>query len=108
MKTKKPKIKDKFKWKTIPPKENEPTKEVNGHTYYFKVVNSQEYYWCQYHTAWVLHKPEGDGKQGCQLCKQQESGETPKKKCDNKSFMNALTTIFEEIQEEEEDEQDDL
>ena len=59
------KIEDKFKWKTIPPKDNDPTKDINGHTYHFKVVNGQEYYWCQYHTTWVLHKPEGDGKQGC-------------------------------------------
>ena len=55
----------------------------------------------------VLHEPEGNGKQGCRLRKQQETGETPKKKQDNKSFVNALTTILEEIQKED-DEQDDL
>jgi hypothetical protein len=54
----------------------------------------------------VLHEPDGDGKQGCRLRKHQESdGEKPKR--NNNSFVSALTTILEEIQDEE-DEQDQL
>jgi hypothetical protein len=103
-KGKKPKINKKHEWKTIPPKDDDPKKEVNGYTYYFKVVDGRTYYWCQYHTAWVLHEPDGDGKQGCRLRKHQESdGEKPKR--NNNSFVSALTTILEEIQDEE-DEQD--
>ena len=31
-KKKKPKINDQYKGKTVPPKDNDPTKDVNGHT----------------------------------------------------------------------------
>jgi hypothetical protein len=104
-KGKKPKIDKKHEWKTIPPKDDDPKKEVNGHTYHFKAVDGRTYYWCQYHTAWVLHEPDGDGKQGCRLRKHQESdGEKPKR--NNNSFVSALTTILEEIQDEEDDDKD--
>ena len=62
-KSKKLKIADKYKWKTVPPKDNDLTKDVKGHSYHFKkVLDNKKYYWCQYHAAWVMHEPEGDGK----------------------------------------------
>jgi len=103
---KKPKIDKKYQWKTIPPKDDDPKKEVNGHSYFYKVVDNLEYYWCQYHTAWVLHEPDGSGNQGCRLRNKQkegkdESSKTKKSNKSNNSFVSALTTIIEEIQQEE-------
>ena len=75
-KSKKPKIADKSKWKSVPPKDSDPYKEVKGHTYHFKTMDGKDYYWCKYHATWVMHEPEGDGKEAHHLCKNQASGDT--------------------------------
>ena len=69
-KSKKLKIADKYKWKTVPLKDNDLTKDVKGHSYHFKIIDNKEYYWCQYHATCVMHEPEGDGKERCHLHKQ--------------------------------------
>ena len=95
-KTMKPKIANKYKWKTVPPKDNDLTKDVKGHTYHFKMVDNKEYYWCQYHAAWVMHESERDGREGCHLHKQQDSGNTPHNTHNKNSFVNALMSLLED------------
>lgn len=57
---------DKFAWKKIPPRSNQvKTKTVDG----------KEYKWCKYHSAWVMHNPEGTGPDGCRLRKRMERNE---------------------------------
>ena len=102
-KSKKPKIADKYKWKTVPLKDSDLTKEVKGNMYLFKTINNKDYYWCKYHATWVMHKPEGDGKEGCRLHKNQDGGDTTRTKCNNYSFVNALMSILEEIEEDDND-----
>ena len=99
-KSKKPKITNKHKWKTVPLKDSDPTKIIKGHSYDFKTVENKEYYWCKYHSAFVRHEPEGDGKEGCHPCKQQDTDDTPCTRCNNNSFVNVLTSILEEIEKD--------
>ena len=43
-KSKKPKIADKHKWKTVPPKDSNLTKDVKGHSYHFKTMENKKNY----------------------------------------------------------------
>ena len=50
-------------WKAVAPKPGEPET---------KIVNDKEFKWCKYHSAWVMHDPEGDGPNACRKRLQME------------------------------------
>jgi hypothetical protein len=78
---------DKYAWKLIPPKDNEPTVKrvlVDGKT--------KTYYWCPNHHQWTIHKPSECKRQTSRFKKKQAKMKVKKKenfKAKKEAYMQA-------------------
>ena len=68
---------DKWKWKSVKPKEGAPTT---------KKVNNKTYHWCIHHQKWTLHKSEE-----CRMQSRQDTDRAP-----NRLTRNMVTELTEE------------
>jgi hypothetical protein len=99
--TKGKKLDAKFAWKKVLPKDKDPKKTIDGHTYHHKQFDGKTYYWCIHHMAWCLHLPEGDGPTGCHLCQQQERSDKDNEQNKQVMFKHPLSMIINEIEDKE-------
>jgi hypothetical protein len=83
---------DKWAWKKIPPKDDEPqTKTINGQTYH----------WCDEHPAWVVHPPEKCKVKQRRLQEQEEKKNNKNNGSKQSALANALTSIITDLQDED-------
>lgn len=93
---------EKYAWKKKKPSDGDPKKSVNGKSYHYMNKDDKAYYWCEWHEAWVMHLPEDEGENGCQLRKnihkEESNGKSKKTK-----FSSAIATILEQVDDDEEE-----
>ena len=85
-------LREKDKWKLVPPTDGQNT----------KMVKDKKFHWCPYHNMWTVHDPEDKGPNGCKLRKEIESG---KGKSETKSlYKKAFAAIFNNMDDDDESE----
>ena len=87
----------KWAWKKVPPKDNEPKT---------KTVNKQTHHWCETHLAWTVHANEDCEERKKRERENSSDNQSNSDERNNRrtSLAQAMTTILEDIEDEEDDE----